>query len=390
MSKQAISAEPLNFKENSQKSSNEAVLLSSLKENANNPTETAYLREEAEKDSDLLNFPSNYETKVKIFDISPQTTVQLESLRTMSVSGDFQKLALFVATLQADFPINKGRLLAIIDPTLIAPKVPDCEIPQDIPEDLIQQSKQNIEIHDTMAYISSIPVWDRLPGERYDFYILFKVYRDMRYSMLDTEECIISCRSMAAVSRRLKIDGRLVGVLSKIYNWATRCAYFDYYMESELNKRKMHEMQLLQSDHLKLSKSLIQKATAYIEAKINLFSPKEILDMLELSLRFARLSLNMPADKPFGAAASSSMPTLAIYNSTTNNSAEQLLAINAPLGSNHQNFSSDAERQLHENIKEDVNILSILHVLQKSGAMNSVLKEGTVVVDVECEEVPNE
>ena len=78
----------------------------------------------------------------------------------------------------------------------------------------------------------------------------------------------------------------------------------------------------------------------------------------------------MLPDKP-GDVVATRQTNLSIYNSTTNNTADQMMNIHA--GSTPEKTGSAVERQLAEDMKDENNLLSILHVLQASGAMKTAI-----------------
>ena len=103
--------------------------------------------------------------------------------------------------------------------------------------------------------------------------------------------------------------------------------------------------------------------------------------MLQLGIEYSRLSIGLNRDKPGSSVTAPTQPTLAIYNNTTNNNADQMVQVNQTSA-----FSSEVERQLHEDLKAEDNLLSILHVLQRSGAIETALNEDLkdpTIVDVE-------
>ena len=143
-------------------------------------------------------------------------------------------------------------------------------------------------------------------------------------------------------------------------------------MEMEMQKRRFQREVLLQSDQLKMSSALCQKAFDYLNKNFANLNPKEALQALELGLKYSRISSGLLPDKP-GNAVAGNQTNLSIYNTTTHNNADQLLNVNANMGPTGQGVGSAVERQLHEDMKKEDNILSVLHVLQASGAMKSAI-----------------
>jgi len=305
--------------------------------------------------------------------VSPLLMEQLAELRTMVVTTNLKKLANFIQALQVDLPQADGRLTVILNPAVFCTYVPYCETPQDITDMMREKSEVKIEIFDGFATVDGLPIWERLSGERMDFYSIFKIYRDMKYGLLDSGDYVMQNRTIAGLGRQLNVSGSLLATLAKIYNWSVRCDYYDFYMGREIAKRKAQQVQLVQSDHFKLANKLMKQASDYLEKHVAALKPKDALEMLELGLRYSRISIGLSADKPDAATTAAHQPALAIYNTTTNNTADQMLNLNATLGSNNQNCGSPVERQLQQDMKNEDNLLSILHVLQKSGAMATAI-----------------
>ena len=315
------------------------------------------------------------------FAVSPAVLTQLEPLRVMKLTSEFTKLATFVQALQRTMPQQEGLLLCFVNPSLLASHVPFCESYTDITEDMLTECTAHIEITDDMALVEGLPIWEHMPGERNDFYQLFKIYRDMRYTVTSDGDYFLLDRSMASLARRTNIEAKLIYALDKIYNWRLRCAYYDVYMEAQAYKRRRAQIQLMQSDHFAMSNQLMNKAFKHLSQNVAKMQPKEALQMFQLGLEYSRLSLGLLPDKPGSTATAPKQPTLAIYNQTTNNNAEQMVQVNKS-----GPFSSEVERQLHEDLKAEDNLLSILHVLQRSGAIETALNEDLKdpnIIDVE-------
>lgn len=294
-----------------------------------------------------------------------------EPLRARGLGKEFSKLADFVTTLQFKLPQQNGKPTQLIDAGRIAEKVPFCDVPEDIDDALVVKATQNLELVDGTACLNGYPVWERLENERNDFYAAFKVYRDMRYGLMNngakgsSGDFIVQNRSMAYVAKKLGIPGYTLSKLSKVFHWSARVAYYDDYMESARQKRRAMQVQLMQNDHLAIASELVADAHAYLVNNIGKMKPKEVLQMLEMGLKYSRLSVGLASDK----VTSGDTPTLAIYNNKETN--------NNTLNVNNTNnaFSSDIERQLHADLKSEDNLLDILHVLQRSGAMNTAVNQ---------------
>jgi hypothetical protein len=311
---------------------------------------------------------ASYTTGAIEMKITPEMMTFAEGLKDLTLSTEFKKLAHFVQTLQRDLPVQNNLLVVILNPAWLASSVPFCDTPADITEEQLKKAQWPIELSGDYALIDGVPVWERLEGERLDFYNLFKLYRDARYGLLDTGDYILCNRSMAGLARKLNISPALVSTISKIYNWATRCAYYDKYFEMEVARRRQMEVQILQQDHLKFATTLVDKAMSFFEKKADQITPKDAIAMAELGFKISRLSLGLAPDKPVSGGNQASQPLLAIYNNTTTNQADKMIQVN-----DQRSYGSEVERRLQENLKDNTNLLSILHVLQKSGAMSTAL-----------------
>jgi hypothetical protein len=343
------------------------------------------IRTPLETVSETIQSFASYTTGTVEMKVTPEIMDSVKELRTLSVSSDFRKLAEFVQVLQADFPMQDNLLVAFLNPMKLATEIVDCETPQDVTEDVLQRARWQIELQGDHALIDGLPIWDRLEGERVDFYNVFKLYRDSRYGLIDTGDYTLCTRSMAGLARHLNLSPRLLDVLNKLYNWKLRCAYYDRFFEMEIVRKKQLEVQMLQRDHLKFSTTLLDKAMSFFEMHSNQLTPKDAISLAELGFKISRLSLGMMPDRPAMADGAQAQPLLAVQinQQTQNTSSVQV--------NQQQNFSSEAERQLHENLKDNDNLLSILHVLQRSGAMDtaitSELADSAIDVDMDDLEV---
>lgn len=354
--------------------------------------EAATLTTPLEEESGKINRFANYNTGTLALAITPAMVDQCAVLRTLQITVELKRLASVVAQLQASFE-SSGQIRAIVDPALIAQELPYTEDLADFTDDMKERSMLNVEYMDSTPTIQGTPVWDRLPGERVDFYNVFKLYRDSRYFLLDTGEYAVVNRTLAGLSRQLSIPGAILSYISKLYSWKTRCSLYDQYMETEMQKRRAQNEMLLRNDHLAVAQKLCKRAWDYLDKNFTKLGPKEALQALELGIKYSRISVGLLPDKP-GATVAGNQTNLSIYNTTTNNTADQMLNVNAGVTPTGQGAGSAVERQLQQDMKDENNILSVLHVLQASGAMKSAIHadllesgdEGLDIITVDAEE----
>lgn len=321
---------------------------------------------------------AQFNTGTVNFSVTPAVLAQAEQLKSFGLTEEFKKLGMFVQALQKPFHTGGNNIpSAFINPAVIANVVPFCDSPQDVNADIISQATMQLQIMDEFITYDGCPIWERIEGERVDFYNVFKVYRDMRYGVLTDGDFVLRPRTLAGAARMLFLSPMLLNTLYKIYNWEARCICYDNFMQIQRAKRQAQEVQLLERDHLAVSQKLLKKAETYIDKKIEAFRPADVIDLLEIAFKFGRISLGLAGDKPGNGMNGSKV---SISNTINNNSAEQMLNIQAPIGSNE----SEVERTFNESMKCEDNLKSILHVLQQSGAMATVLPQldEQAVVDV--------
>ncbi len=297
------------------------------------------------------------------------------------------KLSNFVAQLQQMMDVTpSGDYVAYIDPTAIAECMPYCESPDDIAEDKFNQAVVKLDYEDGIPTVGGLPIWERLDGELIPYYKIFKEYRDMKYETTSiagstNEMTIIGNRSIGRLAEKINVSGRQLTILSKIYHWAMRCKAFDTFKMREIALKKQRQAEELECKHAKYSNELLEQAITYLKNHPAQLNPKTALQMVELGMKYGRISVGLAGDKP-GSNASAVHQTN-INVSQTNNSADQMLNIaqgvggDTAQGSKGSGHGSDVERQLANNMKNPENLLSVLHVLNKSGAFVNVVQENS-------------
>ena len=311
---------------------------------------------------------ANYTTGTLAIAIPPETVQACSSIREVKINSSLMALANMCSAIQNQLK-SVGRIFGLVNPSVVAEFMPMLESINDLSDSMRERATFVIEYMDNIATIQGLPVWDILPGERVDFHNVFKLYRDSRYFLLDTGDYAITNRTVAGLAKQLGIPGSSLTYISKLYSWTDRCALYDAYMEAEMQKRKAQQEIMLRNEHLKMSQQLASKAWDKLSKQINNLGPKELIQVLELGIKYSRISAGMLPDKP-GDVVATRQTNLSIYNNTTNNTADQMMNITA---GDSAATGSAVERQLAENMKDENNLLSILHVLQASGAMKTAI-----------------
>ena len=342
--------------------------------------------EEASKTVEDKRF-ANYTTGTLALAIPPTTVQACSTIRELNINSALMSLANMCSAIQNQLK-SAGRIFGLVNPSVVAELMPVLESVNDLSDSMRDRATLPLEYMDNIAAIQGIPAWDILPGERVDFHNVFKLYRDSRYFLLDTGDYAISNRTIAGLAKQLGVPGSILTYISKLYSWQDRCALYDSYMESEMQKRKAQQEVMIRNEHLKMTQQLASKAWDKLTRQINNLGPKELIQVLELGIKYSRISAGMLPDKPGDVVATSSEGFMLI---ALPNTADQMMNINA--GSTPEKAGSAVERQLAEDMKDENNLLSILHVLQASGAMKTAVhadlidhgEEGLGILDVDEE-----
>lgn len=291
-----------------------------------------------------------------------------------------QKLAEFVQYFQATLEINsEGFPMSLIDPTAIAECIPYSETTDDIPEERLALAIRRVDYEDGVPCVDGLPIWERLDGETIPYYKVFKEYRDMKY-VNDTNH---NTRSMARLAETLNVPGRLVSILSRIYHWAPRVKAYDKQREYEIALKKQRNIEELEFKHAKYSNEILDQAIKFLEKNPKAIDGKLALQMIELGMKYGRISAGLLGDKPgthssvaaAQAAAGVHQTNIAISQTNTHNEAGQMLNVTSvggvtQGGANGQGGSA-VERQLQANMKDTSQLVSVLHILNQSGAFKA-------------------
>lgn len=272
-----------------------------------------------------------------------------------------RRLSNFVQYFQVTLPSNaQGIPLQLIDPTVMAENLLDHESPADLSDEKVNRAIVDVNYDDGMPLFEGTPIWERLDGEAVDFYKFFKHYREMLY--------LEGSRAISRLANTLNVQARELILLSKIYHWQLRCKAFDYYKKQEAERKRMFEVEKLESKHSRAADQLLEQALTYLDTHSAQLNPKVALQMLEASVKIGRLSLGLPADKPLGVAEAGAT------NIQINNG-----------GSANENAAQESYKEMEED-----KLASVLSILDRSGALDKmkIVEAEYTVVSEESNDSP--
>jgi hypothetical protein len=268
---------------------------------------------------------------------------------------------------------------AVLSPVLLSSHLADKSELADFADEEAAELFTPLEQIGEQTTLNGYPVWDRFEWEQVVFFNLFKLYRDMRYTFYNEVDQLLAPRSMSKLAQAAHVEPRVVSYLSKLYLWQWRCELYDEWMERQQTARQLARRNLTLDRHSKIGRGLVQKAYNALLRQADKLTPKDALAMLELGLKYERLSLGLPGDKPEVTPSQSNGrgATVNIVNQTNNGNGA--VAVAAP------------QQQLDDNLKKPDTLLSVLAVLQRSNAFSTLLQnaqdttllpEEPIVVDV--------
>lgn len=288
---------------------------------------------------------------------------KLPALQWDTSKFNFQrKLGNFVQFFQINLPTNSyGVPMKIIDPTIIASNLLDCESTDDISDEVVDAATLNVDFEEGVPLVEGLPIWERFDGELLDYYKLFKEYREMLY--------VSGTRAITKLANSSTIEGKILNTLSKAYHWQLRCKAYDAYRAMEREKKRLFEMSKLESKHSEAAASLLERSLAYIEDHPEQLNPKVALQMFQIAVKTGRLALGLSPDKP---GAGDGGPQIHIQQHT--NVASDGSSINQITPEKSERDTIDADYAQ-----------SIMHILDQTGALDKAKKE--IIVEGDFSEV---
>lgn len=306
-----------------------------------------------------------------------------------SKTAILSKLGQLIQYFQIGAPEVDGVPDYYIDPSIILPVLDGVDVPDDLPDTILNQAKVKIDMEDGLPVVEGIPYWERLDGEPVPYYKLFKEYRDMKY--LNSENRL--SRSIAKLAESTQMTGKQLNCLAKTYHWSTRCIAFDQYKAKEKVAMRQQAVENLEIKHSRISDELLDQAVDYIMKHPEQLSPKVAIDLAKLAIETGRLSVGLEPNKASsGTSKGGSKTDINIINQNANGSEG---------GVSQTNIRTDVQKKADENAQDISNLQSILHVLNASGAFaeasgqnvddgidrdaagNKIDKDGNIITDVD-------
>lgn len=290
-----------------------------------------------------------------------------------------KKLANFVQMLQGQVPYNdKCQIRTFpkyyIDPTIIHENIlhNNAQTTDDIPENILNEAQVPIELEDGIPTVEGIPFWERLDGEKLEYYKIFKEYRDMKYTLAGRDTMGYTTRSLAKLAENLNTTGTLLMILSKIYHWGLRIKAYDYYKSIEISMKKQQVREELENKHSKYSNSLLEQAIEWLKDNPERLDAKTALDMVQLGMKYGRISVGLLGDKPGTSVAAGHQTNIQIAQSTTNQGyiTENVNTNTIEVTTSEGQGDNDIGQRYQNTLKRQGTLQSILHVLNQSGAFN--------------------
>lgn len=134
-------------------------------------------------------------------------------------------------------------------------------------------------------------LWERMSGEKTDYYAKFCHYRDMDTGRVKNK------RSIRILAEELGCSRQSLEKLSVKFNWVERAEAYDLYLEQELRQKREKEIIRMHDNHANIASQLINKATKRLltlpEKEI---SAQDVVRMLDIGVKIERLSRGEPTE----------------------------------------------------------------------------------------------
>lgn len=127
--------------------------------------------------------------------------------------------------------------------------------------------------------MSKCKLWERQDGESEKAFEAFVIYRDMGLE-----------RTVSAVVKRLEKSRNLLDRWKDRWDWETRAAAYDNYLDREAQKAAIREYKKMNQRHIETAKLLQSKALESLKSmEQGSLSPKDILAFLTKAVELERV-----------------------------------------------------------------------------------------------------
>lgn len=300
--------------------------------------------------------------EVRLVDNPNQIAVRDWDENTVKV---MKKLSRYISQLESTLPKDSlNRPLALVNPTAVLSTgllMPLDEFIDSPPSEVILP----ISYLEGLPTINGVPIWEKLEGEKIEYYKLFKRYRELQDEK--------GKRTIYKLHKETGIPVSYLELIRQTHAWQIRVKAYDEYMEAE--RQHIIEMQQreLQGRHRAVAKQIFAKCTEYMLENVQMLTPRTALQWAELAVKLERISLGLQPDKP-GTINNKDTPIINIQNTvnTVPNKNDNGTGITGDL-------SEDRQR-----------LAQLLSVMDKIGLFNQMKEEAIDIEPVEEEETETE
>lgn len=210
--------------------------------------------------------------------------------------------------------------------------------------------------------INGIAIWERLPWEDVEDYKKFLYFRELGVE-----------RTVFHTARHFELEPHELVSASKLYHWELRANSWDYYNMTVWEYKKKERQREIANEHYQASRELFNKCVEYCNKNLNVFKPKDVLQLMKLAADLGTSSVDLftknQVTKIQQGVAEQGAPIININTSAvaqngsdSNSNGTQAVDANfEPVNNGAEAGSLDAERE---------RIAGIMNVLHQIGALN--------------------
>lgn len=239
-----------------------------------------------------------------------------------------------------------------------------------------------LQYHEGFPTVNGLPFWERLDGEFFEYYDLFKKYREIIYSDLKTVTRAhneYSVRSFFLVAKETGIKVQIIRTLANIYHWNLRAKAYDIYKKVRIEAAKQREIMVMENKHAEAARRIFAQCEQFLMNNMEQMDPKTALQWFKTAVQLERLSLGLPPEAPVQQHKNQGQPMINVNTRVqslgTHTHTDSGIIIEgidpsevspiAPPSSN----GTDADGADLDNMEQ------VLQVLYESGALNPKMKQ---------------